>query len=107
MFRRPPAAPEGVAGGLQPLSPVCPVLLEQLQGRLRLGVGLRQDRDAGLLQDVVPRQLRGLVGDVDVADARLSGAEVLGLDGEVVDGAAQTVLDGAERTAQATLYSER
>ena len=29
---------------------------------------MREDGDAGLLQDAVAGQLRGLVGDVDVAD---------------------------------------
>jgi hypothetical protein len=74
-------------------------LLQQLQRGLRLRVGLRQDRDRGLLQDRVARQRCGLDGDVDVADARLGGREVLGLDLQVGDRGRQAVLRCAQLAA--------
>ena len=71
-------------------------LADQRECRLGLGVRLGQHRDAGLLQDRVPRQLRGLEGDVDVADAALGGAQVLDLDAQVVDRRVEAVLGRAE-----------
>ena len=81
-----------------PLSFSLLFLAEQAQCRLWLGIRLRQNGDTGLLENRVPRQLRGFVGDVDVADARLGSTQVLACDGEVVDRATETVLHRAERT---------
>ena len=62
----------GAPGPKSPRTPslgpeVSGFLLEQTQRRLRLRVGLGQDRDARLLQDVVPRQSRGFECNVDVS----------------------------------------
>jgi len=44
------------------------LLLEEAQDRLSRGIRLTKDRHAGLLQDLVPRQIGGLRGEVHVAD---------------------------------------
>lgn len=59
--------------------------LQELQGGLRLLVCLRQDRDRGLLQDVVSSQLRRFVGDIDVADTTLGSRQRFRRDTKVGD----------------------
>ena len=68
--------------------------------RTWLRVGLRQDREGSLLQDGVPGQVRGLEGDVDVADATVGCGDVLSLDAQVVDGRVQPVLSSAQLATQ-------
>ena len=56
---------------------VVQLALQQAQGDLRLRVGLCEHGNRRLLKDRVPRQVSGLEGHVDVADATLGGGQVL------------------------------
>src|SRR3954465_13470711 len=76
---------------------------EELEHRLRGLVGLRQHRDAGLLQDLAPGEGGHLLGHVGVADAGLCGSGVLSGNRQAVDGVLQTVLD---RTQVSTLRGD-
>src|SRR5262245_46955922 len=78
---RPPSVQSANPGELRPGA----CLLQQGQGDLRGDVGLGEDGDAGLLQDLRPRQGCRLGRDVDVADARVGCRDVLDRDRQVVD----------------------
>src|SRR3954454_20041846 len=82
-------------------------LPEQRQREAGLLVCLRQDRDAGLLENRETREVRALLGDVGVADARLGGREVLTRDLEVRDRRVEPALDGAEGAAAACHRRDR
>ena len=70
-----------------------PVLLtEQLERRGGKLIGLGQHRCARLRHDLMASQCRGFASDIDVADARVCGGEVLLLDPEVRDRHLEAVL---------------
>src|SRR5207253_5706735 len=74
------------------LNKVLPDLSEQLENRLRGHVGLREDGGTGLLQDLQLGEVDRLVGDVEVADARLGGGLVLARDVQAEIGRAHVEL---------------
>ena len=74
-------------------------LLEQLQHALGHLIGLGQHGLGGLDQDVVLGVGHHLVGHVGVADGGLGVLDVLLHNAQVVDGVVQTVLGGAQSTA--------
>ena len=76
-----------------------PQLLEQLEHALGNLVGLGQHGLGGLDQDVVLGVGHHLLGHIGVADGGLRVLDVLGHDGQVVDGVVQTVLGGTQSTA--------
>src|SRR5512141_1735249 len=88
------AAPRRDAGGRR--SHCVSASPEELEGELRLLVGLGEDADTGLLEDVGAGHGRGLLGDVDVLDAAVGGREGLGERLDVADGALEPVAGGAE-----------
>ena len=73
--------------------------MEQLQGALRHFVSLRQHRCAGLHEDLVAGVGGGLFGDVDVGDARNSGAEVFLGHRELLIGEIESALHSTQRRA--------
>src|SRR5688500_15885550 len=76
-------------------------LLEQLQGGLRGRVGLGQPRRRRLRQDLRTGEVRGLLGEVGVADRALGRAGVLQGDAQVVHGRTdRELLERAEAAAE-------
>src|SRR5690606_26131368 len=71
---------------------------EQRQDRLRRRVRLRQHRDARLLEDLEPRELRHLGREVRVTDRRLGRSVVLDRDVRVVERVLDAVLGRADGT---------
>ena len=58
---------------------------QQRQGLLWQRVGLRQNRDAGLGEDLVLREHRCLLGNVRVSNPRFRRSKVLSRDRQVLD----------------------
>ena len=78
-----------------------PRLLQQAEGRLRGRVGLRQHGGGGLRQDLRPRQVRGLRGEVGIGDRAFGGRGVLVRDAQAVDRRAdRELLERAEPAAE-------
>src|SRR5690242_19884596 len=76
-----------------------PLLLQQLQHALRGGVGLRQHRDTGLLQDVRAGHVGRLGREVGVLDLAARRVEVLRDGLQVGDGRVEAVLHRAQVAA--------
>jgi hypothetical protein len=76
-------------------------LLEQLQNKLLLLVGLGQSGNAGLLQDGVFGQSRHRRGNVGGPDAVFRAGQVLHLVVDDIAGSLQPVHAGAQGAAQA------
>ena len=72
------------------------MLLQELQDRLRSGVGLREHGGAGLQEDLVLGEVDHLEAHVGVDDRRLRRREVLGGHLKVRDGRLEPVLDRTE-----------
>ena len=79
---------------------------EEAERELRLRVRLAQDRGRGLLEDRVAGQVRGLHGDVHVADPALRGTRRLAHVGEGAERALEAVLLRAERASTAATRAE-
>jgi len=75
------------------------VLSEQGKNRVRQLVGLRQHARAGLLEDLILRELDHLRRHVDVADLALRRGQVLLIRREVVGGVLEPVLNRTEGRA--------
>src|SRR5688500_9648185 len=76
-------------------------LVQQAEGRLRACVGLREDGGRRLRQDLGPRELRGLVREVGVADRALRRVGVLQRDAQAVHGRTdRELLERAQPAAQ-------
>src|SRR3954469_2672309 len=80
---------------------------EQRQDGLRGLVGLREHARAGLLKDLVLRELDHLAGHVHVADTALGRGQVLLVRREVVQGVLEAVLHRAERAAERRDVADR
>src|SRR4051794_18999590 len=80
---------------------------EERQHGLRGLVGLREHARAGLLKDLVLRELDHLAGHVHVADTALGRGQVLLVRREVVQRVLEAVLDRAERAAERRDVADR
>lgn len=69
-------------------------------------VGLRQDRRAGLLQDLGLGHVRHFGGVIGVLDARTGVGQVVDHVVQVVDGRLQAVLHGAQFAGELVQYGE-
>ena len=74
-------------------------LPQEREGCLRGLVGLRQDGDTGLLQDLVAHHLARERGDVGVADAALAALRFSTATLEALDGVLEAVLGRTEGAA--------
>ena len=75
------------------------MIRQELQSQLRVLVGLAQDRDVGLGQDVALGEVGGFLSHVRVTDTAVGCFQVLLIDAQVIDRRIEAVLKSAESRA--------